>query len=99
MTTITLKKARYFYGWNIVESSFLAHLAYAKHHSSILGFFFRPFYNEFSWRRSAISAVQMKDAQGVTEQLKAENAMLWVGKVNNIRACADEITRNELIYD
>ena len=42
---------------------------------------------------------QMMKAQGVTEQLKAENAMLWVGKVNNIRACADEIIRNELIYD
>ena len=42
---------------------------------------------------------QMMKAQGVTEQLKAENAMLWVGKVNNIRACADEIVRNELIYE
>ena len=42
---------------------------------------------------------QMTEAQGVTEQLKAEDAMLWVGKVNNIRACADEIIRNELIYD
>ena len=42
---------------------------------------------------------QMMKAQGVTEQLKAENAMLWVGKVNNIRACADEIIRSELIYE
>ena len=42
---------------------------------------------------------QMMKAQGVTEQLKAENAMLWVGKVNNIRACANEIIRSELIYD
>ncbi len=42
---------------------------------------------------------QMMQAQGVTEQLKAENAMLGVGKVNNIRNCADEIVRNELIYD
>jgi hypothetical protein len=42
---------------------------------------------------------QMMKAQGITEQLKAENAMLWVGKVNNIRACADEIIRSELIYD
>jgi len=42
---------------------------------------------------------QMMKAQGVTEQLKAKNAMLWVGKVNNIRACADEIIRDELIYN
>jgi len=42
---------------------------------------------------------QMMKAQGMTEQLKAENAMLWVGKVNNIRSCADEIIRSELIYE
>ena len=42
---------------------------------------------------------QMMETQGVTERLKAENQMLWVGKANNICACADEIIRNELIYD
>lgn len=42
---------------------------------------------------------QMKKAQGVTEQMKAENQMEWVGIVNNIRNCAEEIVRNELIYD
>ena len=42
---------------------------------------------------------QMMKVQGVTEQLKAENAMLWVGKVNNIRSCADEIIKSELIYE
>jgi len=41
---------------------------------------------------------QMMKAQGVTEELKAKDAMLWVGKVNNIRNCADEIVRSELIY-
>ena len=53
--------------------------------------------NAFDRRKLIIK--QMMEAQGVTEQLKAENQMLWVGKVNNIRACADEIIRNELIYD
>lgn len=42
---------------------------------------------------------QMAAAHGVTERLKAENQMLWVGKMNNIRACADEIICSELIYD
>jgi len=42
---------------------------------------------------------QMMEAQGVTERLKSEDAMLWVGKVNNIRACVDEVIRCELIYD
>ncbi|MEE1198847.1 MAG: TnpV protein, partial [Acutalibacteraceae bacterium] len=30
----------------------------------------------------------MKQAQGITEQLKAENALEWTGCLNNIRACA-----------
>ena len=38
------------------------------------------------------------DRQGVTEQLKAENQLLWVQKMNNIRACAREIVENEVIY-
>ena len=42
---------------------------------------------------------QMAKAQGVTERLKAENQMLWVGSINNIQACAEEIIRDELIYD
>ncbi|MFC1967883.1 MFS transporter [Chloroflexota bacterium] len=52
------KKPRYFYGWNIVAASFLTRLSYAEHHSSMLGFFFKPFQNEFGWSRSAIAAVQ-----------------------------------------
>jgi len=42
---------------------------------------------------------QMAAAQGLTEQHKSENQMLWVGKMNNIRACASEIVREELIYN
>ena len=38
------------------------------------------------------------DGQGVAEQLKAENQLLWVQKMNNIRACAREIVENEVIY-
>jgi len=41
---------------------------------------------------------QMMQAQGVTEQLKAHDQMQWLCKVNNIRACADEIIHRELIY-
>ncbi len=40
----------------------------------------------------------MKQAQGITEQLKAENALEWVGRLNNIRACAMEIVNEEIIY-
>ena len=41
---------------------------------------------------------QMMEAQGVTEQMKADDMMLWLGKVNNIYAHAEEIIYNELIY-
>ena len=41
---------------------------------------------------------QMKRAQGITEQLKAENQMEWVARMNNIQACAREIVDKEIIY-
>ena len=41
---------------------------------------------------------QMAKSQGVTEQMKADNQLLWVGRMNNIRSCATEIVRSELIY-
>jgi hypothetical protein len=42
---------------------------------------------------------QMAQEQGITKQIKVDNQMLWVGKMNNIRNCADEIILNELIYN
>ena len=41
---------------------------------------------------------QMKTAEGVTEELKAADPMAWVGAMNNIRASAEEIIREELIF-
>ncbi len=41
---------------------------------------------------------QMKERQGVTEQLKAENQMDWVARMNNIQACAREIVDKEIIF-
>ncbi len=41
---------------------------------------------------------QMKQAQGITEQLKAENALEWIGRMNNIRACTMEIVHKEIIF-
>lgn len=41
---------------------------------------------------------QMAEAEGVTEQLKADNQMEWVGRMNNIRNRAMEIVNSELIY-
>ena len=41
---------------------------------------------------------QMKQAHGITEQLKAENQMEWVARMNNIQSCAREIVDREIIY-
>ena len=41
---------------------------------------------------------EMAKKQGVTEELKAEDMMRWIGLMNNIRACADEIVLNDIVY-
>ena len=41
---------------------------------------------------------QLSEKEGVTETLKAENQMLWVQKMNNLRNTATEIVSSTLIY-
>ena len=41
---------------------------------------------------------QLSEKEGVTEALKAENQLLWVQKMNNLRNAAMEIITNDLIY-
>lgn len=41
---------------------------------------------------------QLVEQQGITEDLKAENQMLWVQQINNVQNIATEIVLNELIY-
>ena len=41
---------------------------------------------------------QYKTTENITEQLKADNQMEWVGRMNNIRSRATEIVNNDLIY-
>lgn len=42
---------------------------------------------------------EMKQMAGVTEKLKAENQMEWVGRMNTLKAQAEEILLDELIYN
>ena len=42
---------------------------------------------------------QMKEKQGVTEELKMQNQMEWVGKMNNIRACVEEMILKEIVCE
>ena len=41
---------------------------------------------------------QMVQAQGITEQLKAEDQMAWVGAMNNIRSAAEEVVMREVVF-
>ena len=41
---------------------------------------------------------QMKESEGITEQLKEENQMEWVCRMTNIEARAREVVNNDLIY-
>lgn len=45
-----------------------------------------------------LTAEEMARKQGVTEQLKAVDMMRWIGLMNNIRACVDEIVLNDIVY-
>ena len=41
---------------------------------------------------------QMAEQEGITEQLKADSQMEWVGRMNNIRSAAEEIVNTEIIF-
>ena len=53
--------------------------------------------NEQAEQKMAVLIHQMKEAEGVTEELKAADQMEWVQRMNNIRARTEEIIRQELI--
>ena len=42
---------------------------------------------------------QLAEKEGITEQLKTQDQMAWVGAMNNIRNAAEEIVLSELIYN
>lgn len=54
--------------------------------------------NQQSRERLETIISQMTSAEGITEELKANNQMVWVQRMNSIRARAEEIIREELIY-
>ena len=48
--------------------------------------------------RMELLAAQMAAAEGVREDLKSRDQMLWIQRTNNIRSRAEELIYNELIY-
>ena len=51
-----------------------------------------------AYERVEVLVMQMAEKQGVTEQLKAEQPMLWVRKMNGIRYAAEEMVLTEIVY-
>ena len=54
--------------------------------------------NEQAQNRLDYIIAQMKEAEGITEELKARDQMTWVRAMNSIRNRAEEIIREEMIY-
>jgi len=54
--------------------------------------------SEQATKQILLLAKQMAEREGVTEQLKAQDQMLWVQRMNSIRDRAMEIVNHELIY-
>ena len=55
--------------------------------------------NEQAQQRMETLIVQMQSADGITEALKAADSLDWTQRMNNITARAEEIIREELIYN
>ena len=54
--------------------------------------------NEQAQNRLDCIIAQMKEAEGITEELKTRDQMAWVRAMNNLRNRAEEIIRSEMIY-
>ena len=54
--------------------------------------------NEQAQNRLNCIIAQMKEAEGITEELKSQDQMTWVRAMNSICNRAEEIIRSEMIY-
>lgn len=55
--------------------------------------------DEIAQNRFTVLIEQLKIKRNVTEDMKQQNPMRWVGEMNNIRACVDEIIIKEIICE
>ena len=55
--------------------------------------------DRFCNERMETMVAAMKKQQGITEELKARDPLAWVGAMNNICNCAEEVILRELVYE
>ena len=58
----------------------------------------RHYFNEQATAQMRLLITQMAEREDVSEQLKAQDQILWVQRMNNIRDRAMEIVNHNLIY-
>ena len=57
-----------------------------------------PILDEQAQNRLDCIIAQIKETEGVTEELKAKDQLAWVGHMNSIRHRAEEVIRSEMIF-
>ena len=85
----------------------MRHLEYIKHHrkgfytSLLIGCELNRYLSDINKQAEEMFDAlvsQYKTIEGITEKLKAENQIEWVGWMNNIRQRVTELVNEELIY-
>ena len=87
--------------YGILRKNYLRERWYATFSAKLMAGELEPHCLEIQNRakeRMAVLVKQMAEEENVTEKLKSEDMMLWVQKINNIQARAEEIVLNEIVY-
>ena len=87
--------------WGRMHKAYLELYHPARYHDLVLSgklWTYLADLNEQAQNRLNCIIAQMKAAEGITEELKAQNQMEWVRAMNSIRNRAEEIIRSEMIY-
>ena len=99
--TIPAEEAKPIGLWGQRHKRYLKEYRPALYNSLLLGGRLNSYladFNEQAEERLLLLTKQMAEREGVTEQLKAEDQMQWVQRMNNIRASAVELVNHDLIY-
>lgn len=98
---IAIRKQRPIGHYGRLHKAFLAEFCPIRYNELVLS---EKLYNECAEvdeaARNRLNVIipQLMEQYGVSEELKAENQMLWVGKMNMCRSQAEEIVKIELVY-
>ena len=87
--------------YGMLRKQFLKEYRPARHQCLLLTGKLTEHLNQIDWdAREQVEMLmkRMAEKQGVTETLKMQDQMKWVGLMNNIKASAEEIVLKEIVY-